>query len=670
MSSRPLDIAMYTEGLSFTGDTPARQALGGSETAFIEVGRALAALGHRVTALCRCEREGHFDGVEYRDLAAAGAVLAGGGDLLLCSRWYNAFAGRVPWRARFLWMHDLLVPASAQSLAAVLPKIDRVYGVSAYHAALIARVMPAVDAQVAYNAVDHEVIDKVRASAGPKRHRVMFTSRPERGLERALALYERLGDPGLEFLACTYPSLPDPRVAAVEKGCAERLAHLAARGFPVRAASFNKRDLYRHMAESKLVVYPTDFPEVFCISAVEAQACGTAFLTSDGFALQETVGYERVPIGDDEAFLDRMRDWLTDGAARGAIEARGLDYVRRFTWQRTAERFIGDAEALWTGPGPTVSVALFDRAGGRDGFDAAATAAGACAALADDAVTGLARRADAHARRWTAPTGFAPAPAGPTISCLTVTRGRLRLLKQAIRCYLDQTWTARELVIVTDAEPRRIRAIEHHLTTLGRPDVRLVVAEGTDLTLGRLRNLSLEAAGGDLFCQWDDDDLYHPERLAVQADALVAGQATACFLTDQLHYFCDERQLFWIDWSGGGRVPGTWALIPGTVLRVRDGWRYPEDGPSARRGEDLALVDALEGAAITRLSGVGHLYVYRYHGSNTFPLAHHRGHLDRAASTEFIHRRAAALQRALDYYPLPRPVRVFGRGGEVAHAAS
>lgn len=667
MSSRRLDIAMYTEGLSFTGDTLERRALGGSETAFIEVARTLAALGHRVTAVCRCEREGSFNGVEYRDLAAAGAILAAGGDLLLCSRWYNVLAGRVPWRARFLWMHDLLLPASARGLGSMLPKIDRVYGVSAYHAAQIAQVMPAVQAQVAYNAVDHALIDTVRASAGAKRHRVMFTSRPERGLERALALYERLGDRELEFLACTYPSLPDPRVAAVEQRCTAQLARLAERGFPVRTASFSKRDLYRHMTESKVVVYPTDFPEVFCISAVEAQACGTAFLTNDGFALPETVGYERIPLGDDEAFLDRLRGWLTDDAARGAIEGRGLEYARRFTWRRTAERFIGDVETLQTVGRPTVSVALFDRTGGRTRFDAAAIAAGACAATDDDAVTMLARRADARARRWAAPTGFVPSPAGPTISCLTVTRGRLRLLKQAIRCYLDQTWAARELVIVTDAEPRQVGAIEHYLATLGRADVRLMVAEGNGLTLGRLRNLSLEAARGELVCQWDDDDLYHPERLATQADTLLAGGATACFLTDQLHYFCDEQRLFWIDWSGGGRVPGKWALVPGTVLRLRDDWRYPEHGPAARRGEDSALVDALAPETIARLSGVGHLYVYRYHGGNTFPLDHHRGQLDRAASTEFIHRRATALQRALDYYPLPRPISVLGRRGDVAH---
>jgi glycosyltransferase involved in cell wall biosynthesis len=222
-------------------------------------------------------------------------------------------------------------------------------------------------------------------------------------------------------------------------------------------------------------------------------------------------------------------------------------------------------------------------------------------------------------------------------------------------------------VIVTDAEPRRVSAIRHHLATLGRTDVRLVVAEGNDLTLGRLRNLSLEASRGELVCQWDDDDLYHPERLGTQVAALKAKDATACFLTDQLHYFTDERQLYWIDWSGGGRVPGKWALVPGTVLRRRDGWRYPEDGPAARRGEDSALVDALAPASIVPLGGSGHLYVYRYHGDNTFPLDHHRGQLDRAASIDFIRRHAGALQRALDYYPLPRPVSVLGRRGDVGH---
>ena len=87
-SAGSLQIAMYTEGLPFTGDTLEQRALGGSETAFISVAREFAQLGHRVTAYCPCEKEGAFDGVVYRDLSRAGELQRADNDLFLCCR-YN-----------------------------------------------------------------------------------------------------------------------------------------------------------------------------------------------------------------------------------------------------------------------------------------------------------------------------------------------------------------------------------------------------------------------------------------------------------------------------------------------------------------------------------------------------------------------------------------------------
>ena len=45
------------------------------------------------------------------------------------------------------------------------------------------------------------------------------------------------------------------------------------------------------------MLYPCTFPEISCIAALEAQALGAPILTTDGFALSETVsaGELRVP---------------------------------------------------------------------------------------------------------------------------------------------------------------------------------------------------------------------------------------------------------------------------------------------------------------------------------------------------------------------------------------
>jgi hypothetical protein len=513
-----------------------------------------------------------------------------------------------------------------------------VFCLSEYHRFLTQAVVPdaASRLRVTFNGVDHALVGQAVVAAGPKRRQVMFTSCPERGLLQALAIYERLDDRTLELLVCGYvPLLPEHT---------SRIGELRARGFPIRVESFGKRELYREIARSLAVVYPSTFAEVFCISAVEAQACGTVFLTIDEFALRETVGYERVAAGDGDAFLSALRRVLDEPALREELERRGRAHALRYTWRAVAERFLAEAgAALADGPAP---LAWFDRIGPRPHLPAPAKAR----------PRGAARPA-APAERATAPTPPPLPPSDrPLISCLMVTRGRLRLLKRALHCYVSQTYPRRELVVVCDGDARTRRAIERHLSQLGRDDVRLVWCE-PGRSLGALRNLSMASAAGEIVCQWDDDDLCHPERLARQSAPLLARGRGAALLTDQLHFFERERALFWVDWSSGGQVGGIWQLVPGTLMAYRDQpFRYPEDGPAARRGEDSAFLEQLVARdAVLPLGGLGHLYVYTYHGGNTFPFEHHRGQLSRVASPDFVRERRSALEAALAWYPLPRP---------------
>lgn len=639
---KPLRIALYTEGMPFTGDSLDRRALGGSETAFVYVARELAALGHQVVAYCLCEREGRFDGVEYRQSVRVAELAHEPVDLFLCSRFFHVL--RLPIRARFrvLWMHDVLMPELAADLRALLPAVDRAYCLSEYHRLLTQAVLPEVASRlhVTVNGVDHAQIDAAVAEAGPKRHRVMFTSCPERGLLRALDIYERLQDRSLEFLACGYVPLQPEHT--------ERIDALRARGFPVRVDSFAKRDLYRAIAESAAVLYPSTFAEVFCISAVEAQACGTAFLTVDEFALRETVGYERLPAADDEAFRKALAEVLGSAERRQELERRGREHARRYDWRAVARRFLEVVDGV---PDALERIAVFDRVGTRPAPVTASPRAPRPPAARPSPRT-----------PWLEPHGTPRHADGlPRISCLMVTRGRLRLLKRAVHCYCSQTYANRELVIVCDADTRVRRAVERYLDSLGRHDVRLVWCE-PGRTLGALRNLSLQAATGALVCQWDDDDLSHPERLARQSAPLLAHGSGAALLTDQLHFFERERALFWVDWSAGGRIGGIWQMVPGTLLAYRDAsLRYPEDGHAAVRGEDSALLEGLmEREAVLPLGGLGHLYVYTYHGANTFPLEHHRGQLSRVAAPGFVHERRKALDAALAWYPLPRPYALHG----------
>lgn len=208
------------------------------------------------------------------------------------------------------------------------------------------------------------------------------------------------------------------------------------------------------------------------------------------------------------------------------------------------------------------------------------------------------------------------------VSCLMVTLPvpeRLAPMTRAIQAYLDQTHPDRELVVVIDQGSARDRAAAASaVATFAREDI-IAFLPDAPMTLGALRNLSVSRASGDAICQWDDDDLHHPRRIAEQLAAPARGDCAATLLQDVMLYDAAERALYWTNWTA---TPAT--VHPGTLLCLSACMpRYPETGPIAERGEDLALLQSLQASQDVRaLADTPHLYVYVAHGANVSPPDH------------------------------------------------
>ena len=215
--------------------------------------------------------------------------------------------------------------------------------------------------------------------------------------------------------------------------------------------------------------------------------------------------------------------------------------------------------------------------------------------------------------------------ANAMVSCLMVTRlslSRLESIRAAIAAFQAQTYTHRELVVILDASADTAgrRELDVALRGFGPAPVRVVEVAGTQ-TLGALRNRALAAAAGDYVCQWDDDDIYHPDRLSAQIGALRDGGFEALLLQEVLQFFPTSRTLYWTNWRAteAGGHPGTLVMRRGVPVR------YPETGPDAKLGEDLALVRGLRArGALGFLGGEPHLFAYVSHGSNSWDDGHHR----------------------------------------------
>ena len=345
LTDSSLLIGFYTEGLPFDGATIYETGLGGSESALYYLAREFARLGHRVQVFCHTLRPGNYEGVEYRDSGDFfQTALAQTFDVFIVSRFPRVFA--VPFRSRLkvMWNHDNLVQPREYRKATY--RADLFFTLSAYHEAEYLAQLPELAPffHRTKNGVDLDLARQARLAGKKDINKVMYISRPERGLEPLLTyIWPRLlaARPHLQLYLAGYraPEMPGHDHIPAMVASAPRVTVLG---------SLAKSDLYRHLAEAALLLYPCSFPEISCITALEAQALGTPIITSRDFALPETVGVPEYLIPGRPAFPRYQEDfvarallYLEDAALYRRDTARAVQWVtERYSWSGIAREWL------------------------------------------------------------------------------------------------------------------------------------------------------------------------------------------------------------------------------------------------------------------------------------------------------------------------------------------
>jgi len=251
------------------------------------------------------------------------------------------------------------------------------------------------------------------------------------------------------------------------------------------------------------------------------------------------------------------------------------------------------------------------------------------------------------------------------VSCLMVSLPvpqRWPFFLRSVDAYCRQTHPNRELVIVLNQGAAEMRAAARaHVALLGRDDIRVVERAG-QCSLGALRNVSLDSARGEFVCQWDDDDLHHPQRVERQLAALVASGAEGSCLEEIIQYFPATRALHCINF----RATAAKAMPGSLTCRRAAPIRYPESGPESRLGEDSVVAAQLARAGgLHAFGGAPHLFVYVSHGANTWPDDHHRMLArELSVSSGLLRRREAQLRAGLAPFDFgPGEIAVHGYNG-------
>jgi len=187
------------------------------------------------------------------------------------------------------------------------------------------------------------------------------------------------------------------------------------------------------------------------------------------------------------------------------------------------------------------------------------------------------------------------------------------LLQRAVMSFRDQEYGHKELVIVHENDDR---ATVEFLRGITDSNIFKIQAPAPHrLTLGGLRNLAVSESRGEYFCQWDDDDFSHNQRLSFQMEVLRESGMPACVMTHWL-VFDELRGQAYVSnmrpWEGS---------IMCRKSLVGDEIKYEDAG----KGEDTALINKLFSKNLVFPVVMPKLYIYVYHGGNVWTQEHWDG---------------------------------------------
>jgi glycosyltransferase involved in cell wall biosynthesis len=176
----------------------------------------------------------------------------------------------------------------------------------------------------------------------------------------------------------------------------------------------------------------------------------------------------------------------------------------------------------------------------------------------------------------------------PLVSVIMASRDRPTFLPVAMRCYAEQTWPNRELIVVDSGATHPVD--EALVASVGGRVLR--VTPGTPL--GEKLNIGIRDASGIFIQKMDDDDYYAPTAIDRLVDAL--GGPDLAFTPRMIAGVSPYSILLLADWdmrlAPGSNIPGATLCFPRALWE-----EHPF--PAVSANEDAGFVVGLRNRGVT-----------------------------------------------------------------------
>jgi len=335
-----------------------KDGIGGSEEAIIRISKHLSDLGYKVVVFAKPGPNTGIDenGVMWRNYWDCN--LKDEFDVFIAWRAPFIFEKEIKARKKYLWLHDVMDVGEFTENR--LNNIDKVLVLSKYHRSLFPNI-PEEKIMLSANGIDpleFEAMDKENIKRDP--HKVFYGSSHVRGLAYIYEVWPEVKKAVPEATLDVYYGRGS--YDAVHKGNPERMKWMD--DMMIKAEKLDgvtdhgkvgQEEIMRHIFESGVWAYPCPFPEIYCITAIKAQAGGAIPVSSNFAALDETVQYGvKLPMkeqkegtlvgaGDEEflkPFKEALIDMLKHPEKQEAIRKEMQDWARSNSWRKVAEQWV------------------------------------------------------------------------------------------------------------------------------------------------------------------------------------------------------------------------------------------------------------------------------------------------------------------------------------------
>lgn len=264
--------------------------IGGSEEAVVNLAEKLSK-DWNVTVYNNCKVPKRYGNVEYKNFWEYN--VRDKQDMTILWRYPKPVDYDINSTHIVVDLHDVMPPAEFTKER--LAKIDKIFVKTKSHRDLYPEI-PDEKFAIIPNGVDAELFNDI-VEKDP--YLIINTSSADRHLEATLDIFEELikRQPDKPWKLAWYYGwgvydtmhADNQEMMDWKKKQAERFEKLKVDGRAEGGTMIGHRDIAKKYLEAGVFLYPTQFYEIHCISAVKAQLAGCKMATSDAFALAETV---------------------------------------------------------------------------------------------------------------------------------------------------------------------------------------------------------------------------------------------------------------------------------------------------------------------------------------------------------------------------------------------